>query len=216
MRSRGSATVEYVALAALIAAIIAAAIALLASGEPPQAGRELGAAIGRRLACAPRYPVPCNRNPLALAYGFPVGKLVRLLAPAGYPAPGPGGAALLPVDYRRCRRASCALPSGDPGLSAALRRTTAFTSVEDLRRAGGPIRVSYWLYRPTLGWERLLRSGGAAELAAASGLRLNLEDDPALVPLETLAGRNHSLFPPGEEPPWRWSIASRTSGRPFD
>ncbi|MSO41530.1 MAG: hypothetical protein EXQ70_06505 [Solirubrobacterales bacterium] len=206
-RSRGTATVEYVALASLIAAIIAASIAILASGEPPGAGRELGAAIGRRLACAPRYPVPCNRNPLALAYGFPIGKLVRFLAPAGSPAAGPGAAGLLPVDYRRCRLPSCALASADPGLSTALRRTTAFTSVEDLRPVGGPVRVSYWLYRPTLGWERILRSGGAAELAAASSsLRLNLEDDPALVPLETLAGRNHARFRLSERPPWQWQV----------
>ena len=50
---------------------------------------------------------------------------------------------------------------------------------------------------------------GPAEIAAASSIRLNLEDDPALVPLETLPGRDHYLFPPGEEPPWRWSIVSR-------
>jgi hypothetical protein len=54
-----------------------------------------------------------------------------------------------------------------------------------------------------------------AEIAAASSIRLNLEDDPALVPLETLPGRDHYLFPPGEEPPWRWSIVSRRSGRSF-
>ena len=30
-----------------------------------------------------------------------------------------------------------------------------------------------------------------------------------------LAGRDHYRFPPGEEPPWRWSIASRPSGRPL-
>ena len=52
-------------------------------------------------------------------------------------------------------------------------------------------------------------SAGEAELEAASALRLDLEDDPALVPLETLAGRNHHRFPAGEEPPWRWRIASR-------
>jgi hypothetical protein len=28
------------------------------------------------------------------------------------------------------------------------------------------------------------------------------------VPLETLAGRNHVDFPPGEEPPWRWRVES--------
>ena len=48
----------------------------------------------------------------------------------------------------------------------------------------------------------------AAEIAARLSIRLNLEDDPALVPLETLAGRDHYLFPPGEEPPWRWRIPS--------
>jgi hypothetical protein len=49
---------------------------------------------------------------------------------------------------------------------------------------------------------------GTAEIAAAAGVRLKLEDDPALVPLETLPGRNHHRFPPGEEPPWRWLIPS--------
>jgi hypothetical protein len=33
-------------------------------------------------------------------------------------------------------------------------------------------------------------------------------DHPRLVPLETLAGRNHVDFPPGEEPPWRWRVES--------
>ena len=58
-----------------------------------------------------------------------------------------------------------------------------------------------------------MRTARPAEIAAASRIRLNLEDDPALVPLETLPGRDHYLFPAGEEPPWRWSIASRPSGR---
>ena len=212
---RGAASVEYLALAALIAAMAAAAVAILAAGPPPPAARGLGAAIGRRLACAPRYPVPCNRNPLALAYGFPVGKLVRYLAPAPVAVLGPGATPLLPVDFRRCRRASCAVPGGDPGLSTVLRRATAFTSLEDRRRTGGPVRVTYWLYRPSAGWQRIVRTAGAAQIAAAQSIRLRLEDDPALVPLETLPGRNHYLFPPGEEPPWRWSIASRPSGRPF-
>jgi hypothetical protein len=67
--------------------------------------------------------------------------------------------------------------------------------------------VSYWLYRPVAGWERIVRTAGAAQIAAAEAIRLSLEDDPALVPLETLPSRDHYLFPPGEEPPWRWSIA---------
>jgi hypothetical protein len=64
---------------------------------------------------------------------------------------------------------------------------------------------------PGIGWERLVRSAGAAETDAASRIRLNLEDDPALVPLETLAGRDHYSFPPGEEPPWRWALPSRSA-----
>jgi hypothetical protein len=87
--------------------------------------------------------------------------------------------------------------------------------VDDQRVSGGRVRVAYWLYRPGLDWDRIVRTAGPAEIAAASSIRLNLEDDPALVPLETLPGRDHYLFPPGEEPPWRWSIVSRRSGRSF-
>ncbi len=207
---RGGASVEHVALVALIALALVAALAALVAEPPRRSARELGEVIARRIACAPRHPVPCGRNPLALAYGFPLGKLVRYLASE------PGVVAgLLPVDFRRCRRPSCAAPGPQPGLTASRRRVTEFTSVEDLRRAGGPVRVSYWLYRPGLGWDRIVRTAGPAVIAAASSIRLNLEDDPALVPLETLPGRDHYLFPPGEEPPWRWSIASRPSGRPF-
>jgi hypothetical protein len=201
-----------VALAAGIALIVVAAVAALAASRPDGATRELGEVISRRIACAPRYPVPCGRNPLALAYGFPVGKLVRYLAPAAQARPGAAGEPLLPVDFRRCRRASCAAPGSKPGLTASRRRVTLFTAVEDRRRAGGPVTVTYWLYRPTLGWERIVRSAGAAEIAAASGLRLSLEDSPVLVPLETLPGRNHVRFPRGEEPPWRWLVGGRVPG----
>lgn len=204
---RGTASVEHVALAALMALVIAAGLAVLAGAPPGDAARELGGTIARRLACAPRHPVPCARNPLALAYGFPLGKLARHLAPSLASLQGAGG--LLPVDFRRCRQASCAAPGSRPGLTASGKRVTAFTAIDDLRPSGGSVRVTYWLYRPTLGWQALVLSAGEAELEAASALRLDLEDDPALVPLETLAGRNHHRFPAGEEPPWRWRIASR-------
>ena len=207
-RESGAASVEYLALAALIAILLVAGIAALVASPADRSARELGAVIGRRIACAPRHPVPCGRNPLALAYGFPLGKLVRSLAPEPAAAQGAGGAPLLPVDFRRCRRASCAAPGSEPGLTAANRRVTLFTSVQDLRRSGGPVRVTYWLYRPTLGWERITRASGAAEIDAASDLRLSLDDDPALVPLETLPGRNHYPFPRSEEPPWRWAVPS--------
>ena len=209
-RSRGAASVEYVALAGMIGLLIVVAVAALVASPPTRGERELGEMLARRIACTPRYPVPCGRNPLALAYGFPLGKLVRHLAPTPI-----AKAAELPVDFRFCRRPSCAAPGADPGLTSARRRVTEFTAVEDLRSSGGPVRITYWLYRPGLKWQRIVRIAGAAEIATASGIRLNLEDDPALVPLETLPGRDHYLFPAGEEPPWRWSIASRPSGRPF-
>jgi hypothetical protein len=201
---RGAASVEYLALAAMIALLIMVAIAALAASPPTSGQRELGEMLARRIACPPRYPVPCGRNPLALAYGFPLGKLVRYLAPE--PAVIRGE---LPVDFRYCRRASCAGPVDGPGLTDSGRRVTLFTSMDDGRRTGGPLRITYWLYRPGLSWQRIDRTVGAAEIAAASHLRLSLEDDPALVPLETLPGRDHYAFPPTEEPPWRWSIPSR-------
>ena len=69
--------------------------------------------LARRIACSGRYPVPCGRNPLASAYGFPLGKLVRYLAPA--PAAIEGE---LPVDFRYCRQASCAAPDRQRARSA--------------------------------------------------------------------------------------------------
>jgi len=201
---RGAASVEYLGLAGMIGLTILVAVAALVASPPTRGDRELGEMLGRRIACPPRYPVPCGRNPLALAYGFPVGKLVRYLAP------GPaihGGE--LPVDFRHCRQPSCAAPGDKPGLTSSGRRTTEFVSVQDLRPAGGPVRVTYWLYRPGRRWQRIERTAGAAELAAAAGIRLDLEDIPALVPLETLQGRDHYFFPPPELPPWQWSLRSR-------
>jgi hypothetical protein len=105
---RGAASVEYVALAAAIGLLIVLAVSALIASPPSRSARELGEVIGRRIACSPRYPVPCGRNPLALAYGFPLAKLVRGLAP------DPAAEPELPVDFRRCRRQSCALPGGRP------------------------------------------------------------------------------------------------------
>ena len=203
-RRRGAASIEYVTLAGTIGVLILVAAAALISSPPTRGNRELGEMIARRIACSGRYPVPCGRNPLALAYGFPVGKLVRSLAPA--PALRAGE---LPVDFRYCRSASCAASGRGPGLTSSGRRITEFTSVEDLRSTGGPVRITYWLYRPGQPWDRIVRTGGAAEIEAASAIHLNLDDDPALVPLETLPGRDHYVFPPAEQPAWQWSLPSR-------
>jgi len=200
--------VEHAGLAILVAALLLAGVAAFAAGPPVEESRSLGTAIARKLRCAPRLPGPCWRDPLTEAYGRPLAGLVRALAPAPATRTGPGGLSLVGVDFRYCRRASCAVPGGGARLTASNRRTTAFTSVDDDRRAGGEVRVTYWIYRPTLGWESVVRRAGAAQVAAAAKTPLLESADPKLVPLETLAGRNHYDFPRSEEPPWRWRVES--------
>jgi hypothetical protein len=208
---RGSASVEQAGLAALIALLLLLAIATLAADGEIDPRHELAGAIGRRIACAPRLPDACRHHPLVPAYGWPLARLARALAPAPAPRPGPSGLPLVPVDFRRCRRESCAVAAGTH-LTASGRRTTAFTQLIDRRRTLGWVELAYWLYRPGLGWESVVRRATQAQVEAASHVRVLLEDDPALVPLETLPGRDHYDFPPGEEPPWRWHIQSRYPG----
>jgi hypothetical protein len=207
---RGSASVEQAALAALVALALIAAISAIAGGGEIDAGRRLAGALGKKIACAPRLPDGCRHHPLVPAYGWPLARLARALAPAPAALPGPSGLPLIPVDFRRCRRESCAVAAG-PHLTASGRRTTAFTEVVD-RRSSGWVEVIYWLYRPTLGWQRLGRRATQTDVEAAAGVDVLLRDDPMLVPLETLPGRNHYEFPAGEEPPWRWRIGGRYPG----
>lgn len=219
---RGAASVEHAALTALIALLTLAAIAALAAEGGVDPRDSLGTTIARRLACAPRPPDPCRRHPLVPAYGWPLARLARALAPAPLARPGPSGLPLVPVDFRRCRRPSCAVPRPGPDghrLTTSNRRTTLFVSVEDRRRGGGEdygegghVEISYWLYRPGLGWERLVRRAGPADVAAAAGVRVLHADSPALVPLETLPGRDHYEFPAHERPPWQWRLRGRYPG----
>lgn len=199
------------ALAGLIALLLVAAVAAVAAGGKVDAGRSLAGAIGRRLACAPRLPDACRHHPLVPAYGWPLARLTRALAPAPEARPGPSGLPLMPVDFRRCRRESCAVAAG-PHLTASGRRTTTFTELIDRRAAEGWVEIVYWLYRPTLGWQRIARRATQADVEAAAGVAVLAEDDPALVPLETLPGRNHYRFPPGEHPPWQWHVPGRYPG----
>jgi Flp pilus assembly pilin Flp len=208
---RGSASVEQAGLAALVALLLVAAVAAIAAGGEIDASRSLAGAIGKRLSCAPRLPDACNHHPLVPAYGWPLARLVRALAPAPLALPGTAGAPLVPVDFRRCRRPSCAVAAG-PHLTVSGRRTTAFTTIADRRRDLGWIEIDYWLYRPGLGWERVSRRATAADVDAAAGTELLLSDDPALVPLETLPGRNHYVFPAAERPPWQWRIRGLNPG----
>lgn len=210
-RERGSASVEQAGLVALVALLLLAAIAAVAAGGKIDAGRELAGALAKRLACAPRLPGACRHHPLVPAYGWPLARLARALAPAPEAELSPGGLPLVPVDFRYCRRESCAVAAGTH-LTASRRRTTAFTEIVDRRRTLGWVELVYWLYRPGLGWSRALRRATQADVDAASGTAVLLMDDPMLVPLETLPGRNHYNFPPSEQPPWQWRVPGHYSG----
>jgi hypothetical protein len=210
-RQRGSASVEQVGLAALVAVLLIAAIAAVTAGGEIDAGRGLGAAIARKLACGPRLPDACDHHPLVPAYGWPLARLVRALAPPPTPLPGRSGLPLVPVDFRRCRSETCAVAAG-PHLTASNRRTTAFITINDRRGSLGWVEISYWLYRPSLGWSAVRRRATQADVIAASNVEVLAGDDPALVPLETLPGRNHYDFPAGERPPWQWQVRGRYPG----
>ena len=214
MRSRsehGAASVEHLGLVLLIALLLLAAISAVAARPTDEAGRELGATIARKLRCAPRLPGPCWRDPLTEAYGRPVAGTVRALAPQPGPATGPSGMALLPVDFRYCRRESCAVPGERPGLTSTNRRVSAFTSVVDWRRAGGQVEITYWLYRPGVGWGRVTRHASSADVATHASTPLLETATPRLVPLETLPGRNHysSHTPKSLPGAGRWTASIR-------
>lgn len=202
---------EQAGLTALIALLLLAAVAAIAAGGEVKSGRALAGTIARRLSCAPHLPDACRHHPLVPAYGWPLARLTRALAPAPAPRPGRSGLPLVPVDFRRCRRESCAVAAGSHTTSAN-RRTTAFTELIDRRPTLGWIEIVYWLYRPGLGWERVARRAGQAQIDAAAHVPVLLEDDPALVPLETMPGRDHYDFPAGERPPWQWHVEGRYPG----
>jgi hypothetical protein len=204
---RGAASVESVGLALLIALLALAAAAAALAG-PLRGGPELASTVARKIRCASQLPGPCWRDPLTLAYGRALGGVVRALAPHPSAQAGPSGAGLVPVDFRVCRRESCATAIGSPRLTASNRRITAFTSVQDRRRQAGRVEVFYWHYRPGLGWERIVRTAASGEVEALASTPLLESQNPRLVPLETLAGRNHYDFPAREEPPWRWRVES--------
>jgi hypothetical protein len=201
----GQATIESAGLTALLAFLLVGVIALVASGGEVKAGRGLAGAIGRRIACAPHLPDACRHHPLVPAYGWPLARLARAWAPPPDALPGPDGVPLVPVDFRRCRHAGCAVAAG-PHLTASNQRTTDFTQLIDHRDSGGSVQLIYWEYRPSLGWRSVRRTATAADIDAASTTDVLASQDPALVPLETLPGRNHYTFPATETPPWQWHV----------
>ena len=211
MRDRmetGAASAEHVGLVLLIALLLIGGISALVAAPPTEEARRLGSSLDRKIRCPARLPDPCWQDPLTEAYGRPVAGLVRALAPEPRPVPGTSGLPLLPVDFRYCRTESCAVPGDRVGLTESNRRVTAFTSVVDRRRSAGDVEVTYWLYRPSVGWDRVVRRATAADVERYSSTPLLESANPVLVPLETLYGRNHYDFPPVEEPPWWWKVPS--------
>lgn len=196
---------------ALVAVVLAVLIAAIVADEDLDSTPVLGRALAAKIVCAPRAPDRCRHHPLIPAYGWPLARLARALAPLPLARPGPSGLPLAPVDFRRCRRESCAVAAG-PHLTASGRRTTAFVELDDRRRSVGWVELTYWLYRPGLGWERVMRRATQADVEAAGGTRVLERDDPALVPLETLPGRDHYDFPAAERPPWQWKVRGRYPG----
>ncbi len=191
---------------ALVGCAIVAVVAARRAG--PGSSASLATAIAFKQRCAVRYPDPCWQDPLTEAYGRDLAGAVRALAPPPERRTGPSGDPVVGVDYRRCRQPSCAIAASSR-LTTANRRTTAFTAIHDRRRADGTVAIDYWIYRPTIGWQDISKEIGAAEIERYAKTPLLDSADPALVPLETLLGRDDANFRAGEEPPWRGQIESR-------
>jgi hypothetical protein len=211
---RGAASVEQIGLILLVAALLGAVIAALGASPPTQAARGLDSLLARRIRCAPAEPGPCWRDPLTLAYGRALAGAVRGLAPAPVAVAAPDGLMVAPVDFRYCRHETCAVPGPRPGLTTSNRRMTAFTSVEDDRSSGGGVVITYWLYRPGLGWTRVTRRVSSADVERYASTTLLDSGVPVLVSLETLPGRDSYEFSEDEEPPWRARVGTVYPGLP--
>jgi hypothetical protein len=159
MRSeRGQGTVEWIGLVLLVSVL---ALGLIASGVRVP-GASLARALADRIVCAAAQADSCGDEPaLIAAYGSEVGDLVRRHMPMLVLE---RGSRALPVDFRRCRSASCA----DGPESGLVHRTdeglpvTAFVHVIDCREGeagrtegagadcsggrAGNLYVQYWTY----------------------------------------------------------------------
>lgn len=199
---RGAATIEHVGLVLIVAAILGGTLALVMAAPANDGARGLATAIERKIRCGAVGPGPCWRDPLTVAYGRGVGGAVRALAPKPVPRNR-----LLPVDFRQCRRESCATGPSRARLTSSNRRTTVFVEMRQAT-AGKPQAVVFWLYRPGQAWESFEHTLDKATIAAHAKTPLLETDVPRLVPLETLDARDHTRFTRTEEPPWRHRIES--------
>jgi hypothetical protein len=138
--SSGQATVEWIALIAMVSTALGALAWLLGLRQPEMA---LAHAIGERIVCAVRLTEDCREEPaLRAANGAEVAALLRDHAPALLYEEG---MTALPVDFRACRSDACAegSESGPVIRSQQGLRTVAFTHVVDCR-AGHVVRTEVW------------------------------------------------------------------------
>ena len=133
MRSeRGQATIEWVALVLLASIVLGA----LATVVPLIDGRSFGGFLSHRIVCGVKGS-KCDDGDRALAraYGKTDAELLRRYAPGIVYEPGEPQ---IPIDFRECRRVSCASAAQGRDLdvhrSNAGRRATVFTRV--IRRDG--------------------------------------------------------------------------------
>lgn len=163
---RGQASPEYAGVVLLIAALLAALVTVAGPAVP---GAALARTLASKLVCAVRAAGSCGAEAMALAarpsaiqrtYGGELAAIVAARAPTIWFEDDEF--ASLPVDFRQCRRRSCA----DTIRHGSLQHTqtglepTVFTHVIDCRDPGaaagyecsgeraGRVYVQYWLYYP--------------------------------------------------------------------
>jgi hypothetical protein len=139
----GQATVEWSALAVVLALAFSAMAVVIARTD----GWAFGERVVHALVCAVEGGCE-ERDSLSLAYGDDVAEQVRRHAPnIVYER----RSAALPIDFRRCRETRC---SDGPDAARAIDHSaaglpvTAFTRVVDRRARGGSLYLQYWFYYP--------------------------------------------------------------------
>jgi hypothetical protein len=156
----GQASPEWLGLLLVIALLLAGTLAALG---PLPLGVSFARTLGAKMICAVRLSDTCLRDELVEAYGTELAAAVREHAPEVFYE---RGMRALPVDFRRCRSASCAdgAPDGKVWRSASDEPATAFLHVVDCRpgashpsggaasdcsgsRAGN-LYLQYWFYYP--------------------------------------------------------------------